>query len=274
MYLFTDNNLQSFKGPRPPLNLDLHWTTYTSNDTVSTWLENAYETADDSIRVVIGNSSATGTFYTNQYLSYQTADSGFDVILEQGKTFVKYRNSSNINFTDTVEVDTSTLRVSIYANKFFADASCIKASLEAIRDITRRKINTTVAGSIQNIPSTYDWLFWLSEDAVPAPLLKNNVFVYESGKSQKKYSVIITDDKTSDNKPIALYGMFENNTPDTSSSQTIWKNGFGDAVLRREIKDATIYRFYNRFNPQWNDLPWSNQFPQIIYDLIYKKVKL
>ena len=31
-----------------------------------------------------------------------------------------------------------------------------------------------------------------------------------------------------------------------------------------------MYHFYSRFNPQWNDLVWSDAFPKILLQLIFE----
>lgn len=268
LYLFTDNSLRRFKGSRPNVAVNLTWNTYASADTVSTWLEKAYETTTDSTRVVIANSNPNGTYYTYQNISNQPSNAKFNVSVEHGKTIVTYRDTSAQSANNTVEVDTSALAIFIYTDRFGPDANYLRAALNAIKDFTKQKIKTVVVGNVGSIPSKYDWLFWLSENAVPAGLVKSNLFVYGKGKVFNVHSRVLTGDidDTAFDEPLNMYKMIENNGLD--GSYPIWKNGYGETLLSKE-KSRSVYHFYSRFNPQWNDLTWSNQFPQIIYNLIY-----
>jgi hypothetical protein len=267
VYLYTNNQLQHFSGQRPNLDLNLNWLTYTSADTTSTWIEDAFETTTDSIRIVVGNSSPTGTYYIHQNITYQTSNQNFDVTIESGKTLVLYKDSTSGSLKNTIEVDTTTNVVTIYTDKFATDAQYAKAAIDAIRDFTRRKIKTSIIGNAQAIPES-NWLFWLSENEIPSTFKTNNTFIYQKGKVQKAYSTVVTGEaNTSD--VIASFNTIENNPGKETS--IVWSDGFGKPVLTKET--SNVYHFYSRLNPQWNDLAWSNQFPEVLYDLLYPKKK-
>ncbi|MDB5192557.1 MAG: hypothetical protein JWQ96_2120 [Segetibacter sp.] len=268
VYIFTENSLNRFNGSRPHLAMNLKWDIYPSADTAVTWMENAFETTTDSVRVAIANSNANGTYYTFQNLSYQTSNEKFDVILEQGKTKVIYKDTLARGFNNTVEVDTSTLKIFIYTDRFTTDANYLQAALNALRDFTKQKIKTTIVGNANSIAKNYDWLFWLSENDLPIALVKNNVFVYEKGKVLNIHSTMLAggEDGEGSVESLNVYKAIENKR--VTNSREIWKNGYGEPLLVKE-KSRRVYHFYSRLNPQWNDLPWSNEFPQIIYRLIY-----
>ena len=44
----------------------------------------------------------------------------------------------------------------------------------AIKDFTQRDMRVAIVNSIENISNNSDWLFWLSEEVMPAYKLKNN----------------------------------------------------------------------------------------------------
>src|SRR5207237_4715971 len=54
----------------------------------------------------------------------------------------------------------------------------------------------------------------------------------------------------------------------------IWGDGFGNPILSKEIKNgSSVFHFYSRFNPEWNGLPWSPQFPELLFSLILDRNK-
>src|SRR5205085_8984512 len=126
-----------------------------------------------------------------------------------------------------------------------------------------------IVNSIENISNNSDWLFWLSEEVMPAYKLKNKVFMYETGKPENVHTALLTDDKEalSIDVPIMLYKYIKSDSP---SFQPVWRNSYDEPILSMQKKDASVYHFYSRFNPQWNDLVWSHSFPQIIYNLLFR----
>ena len=232
----------------------------------ATWLAKAYNTTTDSIRAVIGKSGDFGTYYTYQNLSFNNTNGKYQVERNNGKTFI----TSNDSLHQTIAVDTATLFITIYTARYFADANYLKAAIEAIRDFTQHDIRVTVVSSIENIADNTGWLFWLSEEAIPASKIKNKVFSYENGKTENVHAALLTNDKEalSIDEPVTLYKYIKK---DSSSFQPVWKNSYDEPILSMQKKGAAVYHFYSRFNPQWNDLVWSHSFPQIIYNLLFGK---
>ncbi|MDQ3683812.1 MAG: hypothetical protein M3352_12190, partial [Bacteroidota bacterium] len=267
VFLFTDNSLSRFKESRPNIALNLKWNTYASNDTGSVWVEKATEISNDSIRVVLGNSNSNGIYYTSQNLSQQTSNERFDVSIEQGNTIVSFKDNLAAKTKQTAQMDTTTVTIFIYTDKFGTDANYVKAALDAISDFTKRKIKTTVVSNVERITGNYDWLFWLSENEMPPSFAKGKVFMYEKGKVFNVHSNIIISGNLHNysSEDLQLFKMIENKS--SENFYPVWKNGYGDALLNKS--NDSVYHFYSRFNPQWNSLPWSNEFPQIIYKLVF-----
>ena len=90
------------------------------------------------------------------------------------------------------------------------------------------------------------------------------------GKAANVYAQLLTEDHSAvtENEDIFLYRSIEHNLPRKNFDQTIWADAFGSAVLSVD-KQKNIYHFYSRFDPQWNDLAWSRQFPQLIFNLLF-----
>jgi hypothetical protein len=276
VYLFTSNQLQHFKGLRPNVSVDLHWKTYTPTDSVSTWIQNAFLTSKDSIRLLIGNSKASGTsFSTINLLSADRGNSRFNVSFAEGKPIVALKNSSQ----PAVPVDTSTLKITIFQNQFPADAAYLDAALQAVKKFTHRKMKISNASSFNQIPVLQNWVFWLSDQNLPKnfsqKLVKDgNFFKYETGKSQSVNSWISSvDNGENSSKTMNLYQHFlaDKRSMADVNVQTIWQDGFGQPVLSlQETENVNQYRFYSHFNPAWNDMTWSSDFPKMVLNLILK----
>ncbi len=274
VYLFTSNQLQHFKNTRPALNINLHWKTYTPADSVSTWIQNAFLTPGDSIRVILGNSKTSGTsFSTINLLNADRGDSRFNVSFREGKPFVSYKNSSQ----KPIPIDTSTLKITIFQNQFPADAAYLNAALQVVKKFIRRKMKISSFNSFNQIPAHQNWIFWLSDQNPPKnlnqKLVENGqVFQYETGKAQAVNSWISENTFAGNEpEPINLYQHFLADKRSMADTKTIWQDGFGQPVLSlQESKNVNIYRFYSRFNPAWNDLVWSSDFPKMMLKLILK----
>jgi hypothetical protein len=233
VYIFTDNNAEHFKGVRPPVSLALHWQTYTVPDSAS-HVAYAFSTPGDSIRAIIAHSGPTGNRYS-------------------------YRNEIPVKKTDQY-VDSTTYRIAIFTDSHTADASYIKAAANAIRDFTQRRIQVVTVTDATHIPADTEWLFWLSEKSLPAGQQANNVLVYAGGKAEKTNTTFTT---TENNALFHVYTII----PGTNDLNAVWSTGNGNILLGKDPA-KNIYRFYSRFNPQWTDLVWSEQFPEIIHTLI------
>jgi hypothetical protein len=59
---------------------------------------------------------------------------------------------------------------------------------------------------------------------------------------------------------------------DRGNEYAIWKNGYGETILSKEKGNHSVFHFYSRFDPQWNGLVWSEQFPQVIYELVFNEI--
>ncbi len=173
--------------------------------------------------------------------------------------------SPDTSFLTSKQVDTTAISVCIYADKPGMGENYVKAALEAIRDAGKQKIKIITAATIQNIPKDISWLFWLSENKMPASLTNASVFTYQSGKVNEVSSPLISTGKINV-APEEDFETFKNiRHVSQTNSEPLWTNGYGETVLGKE---GRVYHFYSRFDPQWSTLAWNTQFPQLIYALI------
>jgi len=258
--LFTNNQLNRFNGSRPGVSLNLHWQTYTVADS-STYIRQAYAIPGDSMRVVMSNSTATGI--TNSYKNVamnQLAANDFAMSNSGGGAMLSYKNGA------PVMVDTATMQVVIYTDKFATDAGYVKAAIDAVQQFSKRKITTVIETNPSRIPANTSWLFWLSAQPLPASVSARNIVAYQSGTVQNIQSWVRGDGAIAVNA--SQPGLFKRITPVANNGEAVWRDGFGNAVLQKEEGNTNLYRFYSRFDPAWNDLPWNSGFPQMMFSLL------
>jgi hypothetical protein len=251
VYLFTQNGINHFKGNKPTVNLNaLHWQAYIAKDSVAKWINRAFLTNTGAIKVTIGNSAPSATYFTTQTIQ-SGGNNDITVNVQNGQPSVSLKNTNQ-----PVAVDTSALRIAIYTDKHQLDAGYLKAALSAAVDFTGRKSVIKEYSSPVQIPAGQAWVFWLSEQPVKPDLLKSskNIFRYEGGKVTDVTSWI-------DPGHITLAKMINA----TGAQEAVWQDGFGKPVLGLS---GNTYHFYTRFNPLWNDLVWSDDFPELMLKLL------
>ncbi|MBD1386011.1 BatA domain-containing protein [Mucilaginibacter rigui] len=251
VYLFTQNGIEYFKGSKPQVKLNaLHWQTYTAKDSTAKWIDKAFINNNGAIKVIIGNSIPSSTYFTTQTIQ-GGGNNDVTVNVQNGQPFVSLKNTAQ-----SVPVDTSTLRIAIYTDKHQLDAGYLKAALSAAADFMGRKWVIKEYSSPAQIPAGQAWVFWLSEQPVKPDQLKSskNIFQYEAGKVTDVTSWI-------DPGHIALAKRINS----TNSYEAVWKDGFGNPVL---VSGGNTWHFYSRFNPLWSDLVWSDDFPKLMLKLL------
>ncbi|GGH13465.1 BatA domain-containing protein [Mucilaginibacter phyllosphaerae] len=248
VHIFTQNGINYFKGTKPAVDMKLYWQTYTAADSVSTWLASASLTVSGAIKVTQGNSNPAGVTYKHQIL-HNEGNPQIRINMQKGQLSVSLKDGKRIT------VDTGTMRLAIYTDKYALDAGYLKAALSAAVNFSGRKAIIKQYNNPSSIPGGQNWLFWLSEQVIIGPAKNSkNIFKYEAGKAVDVNTWI-------EPGHIALAKTINADSKDDA----IWKDGFGKTVLEL---DNNTYHFYSRFNPLWNDLVWSDAFPKMILKLI------
>jgi hypothetical protein len=263
--LFTPDQSKYFAGSKPEVSLDLHWQTYIPADSVSSWIQSAWFTDNNSIKVVEGNSKSSGTWFTNYIIqSGGEANSPFTVSVNNGSPVISLKNGDH----KPVLIDTNSLRIAIYTDKFSTDAAYLKAALQAVSNFTRHKTSIKQYSDAGQIPAGQNWIFWLSEKTVDAGSMKKgrHVFNYVPGKVSNTSFWIKTHGAyavSGQQDMPALYKLIKG-----EAANPVWVDGYGNPVLSQ---DSSIYHFYSRFDPAWNELVWSDQFPKLLLKLMTDK---
>ena len=264
VYLFTPNTAAHFSGVRPQVSMNLHWQTYVPADSTCTWIAKAWLSNNNDVQVVQGTSKPSGTYYSNYTIrSGEQRNTPFVVSANNGKLYISLKNS-----TQQVLVDTSTWQFAIYASKSNPDAGYMKAALESVVQFTKHKAVIKQYSDPDQIQGRQNWLFWLEQEPARDQYkdMADNFFAYEAGNINPVNSWINGGSQSLSPQKIGLYQLIDNNN---DSNEPIWSDGFGRAVLSKQTEDRyTRYHFYTRFNPAYNDLVWSDDFPKMLLRLI------
>ena len=149
-YMVTPGLARRFSGERPVSAREVHWYTYSPEDSVSNWVQEAWRDSG-TVRVLEGYSRSTGTVWRRRVRDGGTApDSGIA----------------------PVAVDTGIVRYRIVADgDWRGNAKYVRAALGALRQVTGRPMVEGDGG----------WLFWLSERRLPSTNGYQRVFCYAAG---------------------------------------------------------------------------------------------
>ena len=269
IFLFTPNLLNRLGTERPQVSHPIQWKTYTPSDSTATWIENAWFNESDSVTVTIASSSPNKTTFKTILIDPAANNSPFQLDIQNGKASLKFKNKKQGDSLP-VSIDTATIRIAIYTDKFKNDANYLKAALSAVKKYTGRKIKLTEYSTI-NIPSDQNIIFWLSESAIPSRIVPLNLFFkYEKGNikdlsSKLNLSPSIRSIEKED------INLFKRNTypENLTGGFPVWEDGFGRPILDLQMENKlSVFHFYSRFNPDWNELVWSNDFPKALIPII------
>ncbi|MVN90912.1 BatA domain-containing protein [Mucilaginibacter aquatilis] len=264
--LFTPNQFKHFKGSRPNVALNLKWQTYTPADSVTTWIHDAWFTPNGNIRVVQGKSTPSGITFSFKNVKASNGSNEVYIIQTTGSNASIKLNNSKL---PAINIDAKNTQVIIYTDNYKLDANYVKAALQAVSQFNQRNISIKTVYNISAIPKNADWLFWLSDKPV-GNASAQNIFTYQSGKvtsinswmsNAGRFATSLADDDRTQ--------LFKTITVANTKGQPVWQDGFGNPVLTKEQQGSNkLYRFYNRFNPAYNNLVWSSNFPAWMLQLM------
>ena len=262
VYLITPALLDKFVGDRPTIPLKLIWQTYTPADSTSTQIKKAWFTANKDIHVVSEASKPSGIYYHAENIDPAIKNPLYAVSIKNGKPTIGL-NKKKQSF---IAIDTAALAIEIFGGANSPDVGYVRAALQGIAQFTQKNIRIDPFNSASKNSEKNDWLFWLSDKPVSSQLFAHykNILVYEGGKATLVNTWIKTG--SDGNQSVSLYksvisGRYQ--------GDAIWTDGFGNPVLCAEGKGNTpVYHLYTHFNPAWNELVWSPNFPRLLLQLI------
>ncbi|WP_316829971.1 BatA domain-containing protein [Pedobacter aquatilis] len=176
-----------------------------------------------------------------------------------GKKYEAKSTPSNTTYTAIKDNNIIPVKIAIYETAGNNDKKYLIAALKAIESFTGRRIEINPTGKA-------DIAFWLSAKPVASDFksainTNGTLFQYESGKIIDEHSfIIIEGNKVTLNKRIEAPKSLSNS----------WEDGFGNTVLAKEkANNINIFHFYNRLNPQWNQLVWDETFIKALLPIIF-----
>lgn len=242
VYLFTTNQLASFWGQRPALDLSLRWLTYATSDTVTKQPVNIFKASSGELKAVVANSTPGATVFTRQ-----TAADG--------------------TVQPHLLADTAGLRIAVYSDGSQSGAAYLQAAVAAIEQVSGMAVSTTELRQPTDWPIEADWLFWLSERPLP-PSLPPHVFYYQKGKEEMvrtflagQNGLLPEGERLGFSRRIVA--------GDAAAQVPVWTDAFGQPLLAATGANKNHYGFYSRLDPAWNDLPWNGRFGYLLYDLLF-----
>jgi hypothetical protein len=265
VYLFTGNRLNRFTGERPAVGILVTWKTFTYADSVQRFIADAYLGSNDSIIVAIGETHPSYTAYHQQTIAAnQPRQNEFILNVNNGSLSVSYAGG------EPIVVDTATLRITIFANVYTNDIRYLQEAIESIKQVKKKRIDLSVIHTKEQLPAKQDWLFWLSDISIPLNADARSIFLYQFGKIVTIHSIVYTDKPEADFESVVYQRVPYTKT----NAEIIWRDGMGIPLLVKTRKnEKQLYRFYSRFDPSWNELPWRASFPELIDELIDPNAK-
>jgi hypothetical protein len=260
VYIFTGNRLNRFSGKRPEVAIAVTWKTFIGKDSASRFISNAYIGTNDSIVIVMGETNPAGTRFHQQVIATnQPKQNDFALDVSNGRLQVSYHNSA------PVLIDTASWHVTIFANSYFNDTRYVRAAIQSIQQVTKRRIELKVVNAIAQVPPKQDWLFWLSDQPVPSMVNAAHLLRYQPGNAIAVHTRLLTNEAGKGEET----GLYKRVPSREKNAAIVWQDGFGEPLLTKEQDGAKqLYHFYSHFDPSWNELAWSASFPQLMYDLM------
>lgn len=160
-----------------------------------------------------------------------------------------------------------TMRVLTHSSNAL-DGKYVKAAVNAIGEY----LDQPIILYSQNSKQLFDAIFWLADTDIPNDLRKNLkangvLFKYAKGKTTNENSLINFGNTSVGN---ASSAKLLKRIASEATGQTLWEDGFGEALLTvQPAQEVHEYTFYSRFNPQWTDLVWKDQFVEVLFPLLY-----
>jgi hypothetical protein len=266
VYIFSPTALSQFYGKRPYTHLPVSIFEYDAKLPASIALQHAHLIKEDSVMLSIGTSTSKANTIENSIRGIETPTDG-------ALRFFRKDNSLFAEIADSgpVEVDQQIYTITIVSEKGLYDASALSAAFDAIIQYSGYRFEIQMKQPSDKINDKQDWIFWLSEEPVPAALNADQLFIYANGKYKKSSSAIIIGNENLAGHTLPLFKQIEFVDQGEQRVNAVWKDAFGEPILIVNGGLPTRYTFYSRFNAEWNGLIWDPVFPSLIFDLVVGK---
>ncbi|MCC2545953.1 BatA domain-containing protein [Hymenobacter sp. BT175] len=276
LHLLTTSALRNFQGSHAPLPARVTWQTLPPGSAV--WLQSAAGSGPDSLRLLIGRSSPTGTVFRRLSVS-RPRDGG--LVRLPGLPPLRYRSSSTVatltpehpngEKAAAVQVQTKPLRIGIYADSQHGpDARYLKAALQAAALGVAVPVVVQTSPNPPLVADSLRWLFWLAEAPVPAAWLGQidhglRLWQDARGPGLQRPALLALNIRPAE-QPVTL---FRRDTMPAAGSRALWSDGLGRPVLSVTPQGTGArYYFHSRLHPAWSNLAESQALPALLLSLL------
>lgn len=279
--VFAQERLSWFRGERPDVNFNLTWLK-TDSLAENLWIDKIKKISNKQYRTTIGMSDSTGVYYHDlihgipprpdtlvnlalKSISLDLSNSG-EVILNPLRPDI---NPSDDSTSPDLPVDTLTVAI-FFDEDRIEDVRYVRSAIEALSEIEYLPASIQVSPETDDTHLDFDLAFFLSANKIPLSLNK----VVESGAS------LVVDAASPRYTPTASHilnvlmnsgdGPVLRRTGEAGNNGiTIWSDDFGRPVMNyQRLGKGSIYGFYSRFHPMWNELVLDPWFPIWVNNLI------
>lgn len=262
-----------FSGPRVALPPTVRWQPVPLPDS-AVWLAEAALTHPDTLQILVGSTQETGTRFTAIKVPRPTSASSLTVA---GLPGLRYQPASNAEATlqqpgrAAVVVQTKPLRVALYADAAHTEsARYLRAALRAASLGLAQRLELTAAGPATRFETPPDWLFWLSEQPVPAtwqaPAQRGNR-LWQEARGQG--AAVETQLALTQPAGPAISLSRLDTTRHLASAALVWQDATGRPVLTQQRVGAGYsYRLHTQLQPAWSGFPESPALPALLLDLL------
>ena len=270
LHLITGAALPHFIGARPALPARLTWQTVPLPDS-AVWLAQAWQPHPDTLRLLVGHSQEEGTVFRTVALRHPRTAGSLSVAGLPGLNYVPSPQPAlRVAGQSAVAIQTAPLRVAVYADAAHAAAGrYLRAALRAAALGLHRPLDLRTATATAPLPAQADWLFWLSDQPVPAGWLRQvrqGGNLWQEALKGSPVDTRLDAIGLADAAPIAIRRL------DTSAvaRQTImWQTGTGQPVLLRQpLGQGSRYHLRTRLHADWTSLPESPVLPTLLLQLL------
>ncbi|WBA41363.1 BatA domain-containing protein [Hymenobacter canadensis] len=266
--------LPHFRGARPALPARITWQTVPLPDS-SIWLAQAGQLSTDSLRLLVGSSQEEGTTFRMVRLARPRSSGSLAVA---GLPGLRYQAGSPARLQQAgqpaVPVQTEPLRVVLYADgRHAAAARYLRAALQAVAPGLARPLEIRTMTPAADLSTSPDWLFWLSDQPVPAAWLararqgghlwQETAAAGASVATRLHLAGLLPDAAA----PVDVLQLDTSRTP--TNQTVIWQTGTGQPVLLREAAGrGSRYLLRTRLQPAWTSLPETAALPTLLLHLL------
>lgn len=290
--VFATDQLRSLRGERPTMeHSKVEWITLPlPNESLErSWIESVSlkpEAADParSLDILIGSTSRDHTSRAWSSVAAQGGKTALPALFKPWALEIKQNatedfsgrlirpNGEAPNQPWVTSSRPQPLRVAVLHSVDRAeDARYVEAAARALGEIAGRSAVPTDA-------IRADWIFWLSDQPAPPEILQQ---VSERGSdvlSEAGDTGAVSSSPSWFSAGIAAPGadIFSNEIslnrripPDAAGAVPVWTDGWGKPLLTvAQHGRGRVWRFFSRFDPEWNDLPQSSALPAAIDSLL------